>query len=81
MKTNYTPNERRQLAETNINAAFDHLEELMDHPEKIASIPNEAIVIVPTKDEWVNRQNEKIAAKWAEQEDRPIHHVSYQPLS
>jgi len=53
----------------------------MDHPEKISSIPNGAIVTVPTEDEWVNRQNEKIATKWAEQEDRPIHHVSYQPLS
>ncbi len=78
---NYTTQERRRLAKANLNAAFSHLEDLMDHPEKISSIPNGAIVTVPTEDEWVNRQNEKIATKWAEQEDRPIHHVSYQPLS
>jgi hypothetical protein len=75
MKTNYTPNERRQLVETNINAAFDYLEGMMDHPEKISSIPDEAIVIVPTGNQWVNQQNENIAAKWAEEENRPIYHV------
>jgi hypothetical protein len=33
MKMNYTPDERNRLAQANINAAFDYLEELMDYPE------------------------------------------------
>lgn len=80
MKMNYTTEERRQLAQANFEAAFSHLEDLMDHPEKISSIPNGAIIVVPTEDEWVNQQNEAIVAKWSKEENRPLHRVNYQPL-
>lgn len=80
MKMNYTPSEQQRLAEANINAAFDYLEELMDRPEKISSIPDGAIVIPSTGDEWVDEQNGVIAQYWSEREQRPIHRTEYQFL-
>lgn len=77
---NYTTEERRQLAKANFEAALSHLEDLMDHPDQVSSIPDGAIVVVPTEDEWVNQQNEAIAAKWSEEEDRPIVRVYNQSI-
>jgi hypothetical protein len=74
---NYTPDERNRLAQANINAAFDYLEELMDYPEEISSIPDGAIVIPPTGDEWVDQQNGEIAKYWSEKEQRPIVHIRF----
>jgi len=59
MKGNFcelTETEYQRLTEVNTKAAFDYLEELIDHPEKIAEVPDGAIVVVPTEDEWVNQQ-------------------------
>lgn len=80
MKMNYTTEERRQLAKANFEAAFSHLEDLMDHPDKVSSIPDGAIVVVPTEDEWVNQQNEAIAATWSKEENRPIAHAHNHPV-
>lgn len=81
MKTNYTETEYQRLTEANTKAAFDYLEALIDHPEKIAEVPDGAIVVVPTEDEWVNEQNQAIAAKWSKEENRPLHRLNYQPLA
>jgi len=78
MKMNYTPEQRCQLAEANINAAFDHLEELMDHPEKVSDIPDGAIALPVTGNKWVDQENEKIVQYWSEKEDRLVHRLSYQ---
>lgn len=80
MKMNYTTEERRRLAKANFEAAFSHLEDLMDHPDQVFSIPDGAIVVVPTEDEWVNQQNEAIATNWSEEENRPIHRVYKQSI-
>mgnify|MGYP006447358437 CR=1 FL=1 len=71
----YTSDQRRKLAKTNLEAAFKHLEYLIDYPEKFKLIPNEAIVNVLTDDGWVNQQNNKIVANWAEVENRSIYEV------
>jgi hypothetical protein len=58
MKGNFsqlTETEDQRLTEANTKAAFNYLEELIDHPEKIAEVPDSAIVVVPTEDEWVNQ--------------------------
>jgi hypothetical protein len=80
MKTNYTETEDQRLTEANTKAAFDYLEALIDHPEKIAEVPDGAIVVVPTEDEWVNEQNQAIAAKWSKEENRPIAHAHNHPV-
>lgn len=80
MNMNYTTEERRKLAQANFEAAFSHLEDLMDHPEKISSIPDGAIVILPTENEWVNQQNEAIGTQWSKEENRPLYRTNYQPL-
>lgn len=80
MKMNYTTEERRQLAKANFEAAFSHLEDLMAHPDRVSSIPDGAIVVVPTQNEWVNQQNEAIATNWSVAEKRPIHRVHKQSI-
>ena len=75
MKTNYTKTEHQRLTEVNTKVAFDYLEALIDHPEKIAEVPERSIVLIPTEDEWVNQENEKIAQTWSEQESKPIHRL------
>jgi hypothetical protein len=75
MKTNYTKTEYQRLTEVNTKVAFDYLEALIDHPEKIAEVPERSIVLIPTEDEWVNQENEKIAQTWSEQESKPIHRL------
>lgn len=81
MKTNYTETEYQRLIEVNTNAAFDYLEALIDHPEKIAEVPDGAIVVVPTEDQWVNQENEKIAQTWSQQENQPIHYLNHDHVS
>lgn len=81
MKMNYTETEYQRLTEVNTKVAFDYLEELIDHPEKIAEVPEGAIVIVPTEDEWVNQENEKITQNWSKQENKPIHRLRHHYVS
>ena len=61
MKLNLSQAEYRHLTTTNINAAFDHLEFLLEHPEEIEKIPNGAVVFSKTGDAWVDEQNAILA--------------------
>lgn len=74
MKLNLTKEEHKHLTTANINAAFDHLEFLLDHPEEIEKIPNGAVVFSQTGDAWVDEQNE-VLAKESEANGETVYHV------
>lgn len=74
MKLNLSQEEYRHLTTTNINAAFNHLEFLLDHPEEIEKIPDSSTVIIPTGDDWVDEQN-AILAHQAQANGETIYHA------
>lgn len=66
--------EYEKLAKVNTEAVFDYIEDLIDNPEKATEIPDGAIVVVPTEDEWVNQKNQEIAEAQVEQEGGEIYY-------
>ncbi|MDS3860108.1 hypothetical protein RIF25_04745 [Thermosynechococcaceae cyanobacterium BACA0444] len=61
MKLNLTPDEYRELVNTNFDAAISHIELLMNNPQELEKIPQGAAIIHETSNDWVNQQNQKIA--------------------
>jgi len=53
--------EYQKLAEVNTEAVFDYIEDLIENPEQATEIPDGAVVLVPTEDEWVNQKNQELA--------------------
>jgi hypothetical protein len=55
--------EKEHLGNSNLDAFFSHLDFLLDNPEAIKDIPNNATVVYEdTLNPWVNSQNDKLAA-------------------
>ena len=63
MNLNLSAEERHRMGNANIDALANFLEDLMDNPDKISSIPDGEIVILTTDDEWVNEQMELLKAQ------------------
>ncbi|AFY62804.1 hypothetical protein [Synechococcus sp. PCC 6312] len=72
--TPLTEQETRRLVSSNINAGFDFLEFLLDHPEEIEKIPDGSTVIIPTGDAWVDEQN-KVLAEQAQANGETVYRV------
>lgn len=53
--------EYEALAKINTEAVFDYIDQLIENPEKAVSIPDGAVVVVPTENEWANQKNQEMA--------------------
>lgn len=74
MKYITTPTaEYEKLAKVNTEAVFDYIEELIENPEEATEIPDGAVVVVPTEDEWVNQKNQEIAEDQVKEEGGEIY--------
>ena len=69
-----TEQDTRRLVSSNINAGFDFLEFLLDHPEEIEKIPDGSTVLIATGDAWVDEQN-AILAHQAQANGETIYHA------
>lgn len=61
MNQNLTGSDHSRLGNANLDAIFSHINALMDNPDLINRIPNEATIIFQADDPWVDAQNELLA--------------------
>lgn len=74
MKLNLTDSELSLLGNANLEAFFDHMDFLIENPDAIKDIPNNATVIFQTGDPWVDTQNQLLAEQ-SEAEGSVVHRV------
>lgn len=66
--------EYETLAKINTEAVFDYIDQLIENPEKAVSIPDGAVVVVPTEKEWVNQKNQEMAEAQISEEGGEIYY-------
>lgn len=75
MKFMTTPtSEYETLAKINTETVFDYIDQLIENPEKAVNIPDGAVVVVPTEDEWVNQKNQEMAKAQISEEGGEIYY-------
>jgi len=71
MSLNLTNAEQKRLAAANIKTAKVFGRYYLNNPEALSQLPPKATVFMKSDDDWVNQQNEKLAAK-AEREGKTV---------
>ena len=66
--------QQQQMAVANMAVAFDYLDFLLENPKGLEEIPDNAIVIIPTEEVWVDEENNQIAAQ-VQRLGGTVHHV------
>ena len=57
-----TKEEQKKMAEKNIDLGFDYLRQILDNPEILDNLPDEAYVVpIPIDDEWLMEKNWELA--------------------